>query len=1047
MAPDGPRRTGDLPSISVRRPILAIVMNLLIVITGIAALLGVEVRELPSIERPVVTVRADFPGAAPETMDSEVTRHLEGAAARVPGVESISAASEEGNARMRLYFDPSVDVNVAANDVREAVAEVERRLPDGVENIVVVKANDEAEPIIQLAAWSDTLSNEQLTSLIEDRVQPTLLSVPGVADVRLNGDRERTLNVVVDPARLASHRLAIDDLADALESANLDVPAGSVETAEQNLLVRADATVVRESMIERIVVEGTTRIGDVASVFYGPAEATSYVRLNGRPVMGLSVIRQAQSNTINISDGIERAVERLNAQLHDLELVEVSDDAVFIRGAVAEVLITLGFAVAVVILVITIFMGSPRITVIPAVTIPIALVGSVAAIWLLGFSINILTLLALVLAAGLVVDDAIVVLENVERVKRQGVQPLAAAVLGTRQVFFAVIATTVTLASVFVPIAFLPGESGQLFKEFGFTLAISVVISSFVALSLCPMMSSRLTTTGGRAGGLRRALAGAGNRLASLYERSLAALMRIPVLFVGLSLALAAGVATLYQSLDQELVPTEDRGAIIVTLQGPDGVNLRYSDRQVKEVEELLQPLVDSGAAKHIYSIIGRWDLHRGYVTAPLAPWGERRRQQVIAAELTPALNEIPGARARVWNPNSLSIRGGAGSEIEFAVTGSDYERIAAAADELVAAIEQRIPAIRQPVMEYSTTQPQLSVVIDRERAADLGIDVSSIASTLRAMVDGSEIAELNVEDDSVPIMIESAYGAVNDTDDLRNLYVSTDSGRIVPLSSLIRLEESGAATELERQGQQRAIEVEATLDPEVPLAAAVSDLESLAADILPSGINLVLEGQAEALQENARDMAITFGIALVVVLLVLAAQFESFPSAVVVMVTVPFGLAAAVLALWLSGTSLNIYSQIGLVMLVGLMAKNGILIVEFANQLRDQGLGVAEAAQKAAVIRLRPVAMTMLSTSLAGVPLILSTGPGAEARGSIGWVIFGGLGISILATLYITPVVYRLLAPLARSRGDFGRVLDDELAHAPRLDQSTPPAPGDSPA
>ncbi len=1038
MAADPSRLSGDLPSISVRRPILAIVMNLMIIITGIAAMLGVEVRELPSIERPVVTVRADFPGAAPETMDAEVTRHLEGAAARVPGVHAIRAASEEGNARMYLTFDPSVDVNVAANDVREAVAEVERRLPDGVENVVVVKANDEAEPVVQLAAWSETLTNEQLTSLIEDRVQPTLLSVPGVADVRLNGNRQRTLNIVVDPARLASHRLAVDDIADALQSASLDVPAGSVESHEQNLLIRADATVVRESLIERVLIDDTTRIGDVASVFYGPAEATSHVRLNGRPVMGLSVVRQPQSNTIEISNGVERAVERLNAQLHDLEIVTVSDDAVFIRGAVTEVLVTLFFAIGVVILVILIFMGSPRITVIPAVTIPVALVGSVAAIWLLGFSINVLTLLALVLAAGLVVDDAIVVLENVERVKRQGVKPLAAAVLGTRQVFFAVIATTVTLASVFIPIAFLPGQAGQLFREFGFTLAISVVISSFVALSLCPMMSARLGTGGAAvAGPVRRVFAGLGNGMVSVYERSLSVLMQAPVLTLGLALALVGGVAGLFQSLDQELVPSEDRGAIIVTLQGPDGVNLLYSDRQVKQVEDMLQPLVDSGEAEHIYSIIGRWDLHRGYVTAPLAPWGERRRQQEIAAGLTPALNAIPGARASVRNPNSLSIRGGGGSGIEFAVTGSDYESIAEAADALIDAIEQRIPAIRAPVMEYSTTQPQVSVVIDRERAADLGVEIAGIASTLRAMVDGSEVAELNVEDDSVPVMIESRYGAINDSDDLRNLYVSTAGGRVVPLSSLVSLEESGAATELERQGQRRAIEVEATLDPDVPLARAVRDLESLAAEILPPGINLVLEGQAEALQETTREMLITFAIALVVVLLVLAAQFESFASALVIMVTVPFGLAAAVLALWLSGTSLNIYSQIGLVMLVGLMAKNGILIVEFANQLRDQGRTVAEAAQEAAVIRLRPVAMTMLSTSLAGVPLILSTGPGSEARGSIGWVIFGGLGFAILATLYITPVVYRLLAPLARSRGDFGRALDDQLERAPALDRS----------
>jgi len=1037
----------DLPSISVRRPILAIVMNLLIVIAGVAAIMGVEVRELPGVEQPVVTVRVDYPGAAPETMDAEVTRQLEGAAARVPGVQSISAASEEGNARMRLYFDPAVDVNIAANDVREAVAEVERRLPEGVENLVVVKANDEADPIIRLAVWSETLTREQLTNLIEDRVITELLSVPGVADVRLFGNRQRTLSVVVDPQKLASYRLSIDDVARALASASLDVPAGSVESAEQNLLVRADATVIDEAEIERIAIRGNTHIGDVASVFYGPAQALSFVRLDGREVMGLGVIRQPQSNTIDISEGVDRAIERLDRQLNDIELVKTSDDAVFIQGAVEQVLLTLCLAVAIVIMVIMVFIGSPRITLIPAVTIPVALIGTVAAIWLLGFSINILTLLALVLAAGLVVDDAIVVLENVERMRRAGMKRLAAAVLGTRQVFFAVIATTVTLASVFVPIAFLPGRSGALFTEFGFVLAIAVIISSFVALSLCPMLASRLAhgpDADHRPGRIRASMLGLGRAAAAFYDRSLASLMRAPVLTVGLSLGLAAFVATLYQSLDQELVPQEDRGVLIVWLQGPDGVNLEYSDRQVAQVERLLEPLQASGEVENVLSIIGRYDLHRGYVVAPLAAWGERRSQREIADALLPALEQIPGARVSIRHPNSLDIRSG-GSELEFAVTGPDYERIAAATERLIAAIDQRVPEIRSPTMEYSTTQPQLSVVIDRQRAADLGIDIAGIASTLEAMVDGSEVAELNVDDETVPIMIESRYGAVNDTDDLRNLYVATGGGRLVPLSSLIRLEESGAATELEREGQRRAIEVETDLAPDVALNDAVATLEDLAAQVLPSGIDLVLLGRAEALEDTTRDVAITFVIALVVVLLVLAAQFESFASAVVVMVTVPFGLAAAVLALWLSGTSLNIYSQIGLVMLVGLMAKNGILIVEFANQLRDQGRSVAEAAHEAALIRLRPVVMTMLSTTLAGVPLILSTGPGAEARSSIGWVIFGGVGIAILATVYITPVVYRLLAPLARSRSDFGRNLERELDQAfdPRTPAATTPSPG----
>ncbi|MBK1670273.1 multidrug transporter AcrB [Rhodovibrio sodomensis] len=1034
----GTHRQG-LPAISVRRPVLAIVLNLLIVLAGVAAILNVPVRELPKIERPVASVNADLPGAAPETMDAEVTRILEGAAARVPGVTQISSASEEGTSRMQVEFDPAVDINTAANDLREAIASVEEELPAETENITVVKADDEAEPVIRLAARSDAMSQTDLTDLIQDRIAPALLSVPGVADVRLFGNRQQTLNLVIDQAALASHGLAVNDVADAVRNAGLDIPAGSVPVEGQNLLVRADATVVTEHRMSHLFIDDTTRIGDVANVFYGPAEATSYVRLNGERVIGLDVIRQAQANTIEISDGIDQVVERLNRELTGVALVETSDDAVYIRGAVQDVLLTLALGVAIVIGVILCFFGSLRLTLVPSVTIPVALIGTVAAIWLLGFSINILTLLALVLATGLVVDDAIVVLENIERVAAKGTRRLAAAVLGTQQVFFAVLATTATLASVFIPIALLPGRTGKLFTEFGFTLAIAVGLSSFVALSVVPMLASRLIDEPGEGrppGPIRRGFVGVGSRLARLYEVVLIRLLRAPILTVGLALLIAAVVGSLFTSLDRELVPEEDRGVIQVWLQGPDGVNLDYSDRQVTKVENILQPLVDSGEATGILAIVGRYDLHRGYVVAPLAPWGERRSQQAIAAELKPKFDEIAGAQVRISSPNSLDV-GDAGSEIEFAVTGSSYPEIAAGTRRLVDAIEARVPELRGVTMEYQTTQPELSVQIDRARASDLGIDIDGLATTLQAMVDGTEVTQLNVDDRSVPLRLESRFGALNDTDDLNNLYVATAGDRIVPLSTLVSFSESGAATELERYGQQRGIEVEANLAEGITLGEAVDRVAALA-DVLPQGQNLAFQGNADQLEQANRDALITFAIALLVVLLVLAAQFESFASAVVVMATVPFGLAAAVLSLWLTGTSLNVYSQIGLVMLIGLMAKNGILIVEFANQLRDRGRSVTEAAREAAVVRLRPVMMTMLSTTLAGIPLIVTGGPGAEARHAIGWTIFGGLGIAILATLIVTPVVYSLLAPLAKARGDFTRRLDRELAAAPDADART---------
>jgi len=1033
MSADFHDTTNDLPSISVRRPILAIVLNLLIVIAGVAAILGVEVRELPNIERPRVTITADYPGAAPETVDAEVTRPLEGAAARVAGVRSISSQSEEGGSRIRVTFASSVDINDAANDAREAVSDVRRRLPDGVESVFVVKADDEADPILRLAVWSDALEREALSERIDDTIVPEILSVPGVADVRVYGLRQRTLTVVVDPLRLASYGLSVEDVAEAVETAPFDVPAGSLETANQDVIVRADASVVDAAEVERLVIRDTTRIGDVASVFYGPAEARSRVRFNGREIVGLGVIRQPQSNTVEISEGVRRIAERLDRRLGELDLAVTTDDAMFIKGSIREVLTSLAYGTAIVVSVIFVFLGSLRLTLVPAVAIPVALIGTVAAIWLLGFSINLLTLLALVLATGILVDDAIVVLENVVRVRGQGYGPLAAAVVGTRQVFFAVIATTATLVSVFVPIAFLPGRTGQLFTEFGFVLAIAVCLSSFVALTLCPMLASRLVPAMAerRPGPVRRPLVAAGHLAGRLYGWVLARAIAIPLVVIAAALVLAAGVGNLVRDLDRELVPAEDRGVIRVWLSGPDGVGLDYTDRQVRAVEEILQPLVQRGEATGIFSIVGRYDPNLGFVLAPLAPWHERRPQAEIAAEIEPRLAAIPGAQARVSSPSSLSIRSG-GAELEVAVAGPDYATIAEAGDELVRAIDERVPELVSPSLSFSTTQPQLSVRIDRDRAADLGVDIAGVASTLQAMVDGSEAAELNVGDETVAVRLESRAGAVDDTDDLRNLYVAAGD-RVLPLSAFVSIEETGVAAELERQGQRRAIELEAGLSEGYPLSQAIAEVEALAAEILPEGTDLVLLGQAEALAAAEREALLTFAIALLVVLLVLAAQFESFTSAVVVMVTVPFGLAAAVLALWLTGTSLNVYSQIGLVMLVGLMAKNGILVVEFANQLRDRGWAVKAAAREAAVVRLRAVTMTLLSTTLAALPLILGGGPGAEARAAIGWVIFGGHGIAILMTLIVAPVAYCLLAPLSPSRAAMGEALDAELADARR--------------
>ena len=1018
-------RISDLPSIAVRRPTLIVVLNLLIVIAGLGALQGIEVRELPDIDRPVVTVRAYFDGASPETMDAEVTSVIEGAVARVSGVKTINAASEENNARIRAEFSPNADLDTAANDVREAVAAIERDLPEGVEEITIVKADADTLPIIRLALVSDKLSQEALTRLAEEDVSAELTAISGVATVALFGNQEQVLRVVVDPMRLASFGLSIEDVSQVVSSTSIDVPAGSFKSKEQLLMVRADASVWRPEAVERLAIRDNVHIGDVAQAFYGPALAESYSLLNGRKVVGLGIIRRAQSNTIEISDAVEKAVEQLNQRLKGVDLFIISDDAQFIRSSVREVMLSLSIAACAVIAMIFVFIGALRPTLIPAAAIPIALIGTVAAIWLLGFSVNILTLLALVLATGMIVDDAIVVIENIQRQRRLGMKAYAASVLGTRQVFFAVLATTATLVSVFLPIAFLPSTAGKLFMEFGFVLAIAVAISSFVALSLCPMLASRLPEEHKESSS---SLGHFGDRIVEAYRRLLEFTLNARLLVIGSAIVVASIAIVVYPTIDKELLPREDRGAIIIMMQGPDGVSLDYMDRQSARAEALLEPLRASGEVTNILSIVGRWDINRNYIIAPLAPWSERSRSQLdIARELRGPLKAIPGATARIRTPNSLNLRR-AGGRVEFTLTGSDYRDIAAAADDFVGVVRRGAPELDDIEIEFQQTQPQLSLTVDRRRAEDLGIAVDGIVDTLRAMVGGFEVAELNINDRSVPVILESTAGAIDDPGDLENLFVRSAAGDLVPFSSFVTLTEIGVAAELDRSAQKRAIEIEASLPPGFAMHAAVDKIEALADENLPAGIGLHFINEAATLKDTSHEVAITFAISILVVLLVLSAQFESLLSALVIVLTVPFGLAAAVFSLKLTGTSINIYSQIGLVMLVGLMAKNGILVVEFADQLRDRGKSVIDAVSEAAATRLRPVMMTMLSTVFGALPLILAGGAGAEARGAIGWVIFGGLGIATFFTLILIPVIYTLLAPLAKPRAHAGVRLDREL-------------------
>jgi len=1020
-----------LPGLSVRRPYLAAVLNLLIIIAGLGALMGVEVRELPNVDRPVVSVRADYPGGSPETIDAEVTSVLERAVARVNGVKAVRSSSEENNLRIRVEFSPSADLIDAANDVREAVARAERDLPEEVENITVVKADDDARPIMRLAVTSGVLRVDEVTRVVEDEIVPELLAVTGVADARLFGEREQVLRVLVDPNRLASYGLSIRDISDLLSTARYDVPAGIFESTQQEVLVRANASVVKPSEIRDLRLTRDVRLGQVADVYFAPADERSRVRLNGRNVVSVGIIRQAKSNTVEIAEGVRAAVENLNTRLNDVDIAIQSDDSVFIEGAISEVLSSLALATLIVVAVIWLFFGRFRATLVPAVVIPVALVGAVAALWAFGFSINIITLLALVLATGLVVDDAIVVLENIQRRQAQGIGAKAAAVIGTQQVFFAVLATTATLVAVFVPISFLPSTAGRLFREFGFMLAATVLISSFVALTLCPMIASRLPLA--KAGGTRVSLLGGiGNLLQRGYDKLLSIVLAAPLIVLAAACGVGAVALVVFQNLGEELVPQEDRGEINVWLQAPDGVGLDYMDLQVEKAERVFDPLIKEGTVERLFSITGRYDFNRGYLSAPLAPWEQRARtQQETESMIRAPLNDIPSFTSRISRGNSLGLRGSGAGGLEMALTGSNYPAIAAAADDFARKLETEIPGLSGTRIQYQATQPQISLKIDRERAANLNVGIEDLASTIRVLVDGYEVAELTVDDQAVPIILQSTSGSIASPADLGNLYVRSRDNRLIPLIQMISFSREGVAAELDRHAQRRAIEIDADLSASLPLREAVDQVRTLAAAELPTGIGLLFLGEAKTLEETSREIAITFAIALLVVFLVLVAQFESVTSAAVIMITVPFGVAAAVFALYLTGTTINIYSQIGVLVLVGIMAKNGILLVEFADQLRDQGKSVVEAAQEAAKVRLRPITMTMISTIFAGLPLILSAGPGSESRMAIGWVIFGGLGLAAVFTLFLTPAVYTLVARLSKPRASAADDLARQLREA----------------
>ena len=1014
----------------IRRPILAFVLNALIVIAGLAGLLGADVRELPKIERPVVSVSTSYAGASPETIDREVTAEIEGAVSRIAGVKSISSSSRFGSSRVTVEFRDDVDLDVAATDLRDAVARVQNTLPEAADAPRVVKSDADSDAILRIAVTSPSRTADELTTLVRELAESRLLAAPGVADLQIFGDRELAFRVDVDLIQLAARGLTLADLRTVLGNAAFDSPSGALSSDRQSLQVRTTAAIRTAEQIEALTIAGEVRLGEVAQVTLGPEPGASVLRANGQTGIGLGIIRAANGNTLAISQAVREVVADLQPLLpQDVQMYITSDSADFIEGAIHEVEVALGLSVLIVTAVIYLFLRDARATLIPIIAMPVSLIGTLAAIWLVGFSINIMTLLALVLATGIVVDDAIVVLENIVRRRSEGMGARAAAVLGTQQVFFAVLATTTTLAAVFVPLSFLPGQTGGLFREFGFTLAIAVLLSSVTALTLCPVLAARmLRPRVERRGVVTRV----GEALASFYAVTLRLCLAAPLVSVAVAVLFAALAVASASSLRQELTPAEDRSAVLLSVSGPQGVSLDYTDGKMQEIEALVEPFRATGEVKSVFAIAGMGGQEsRGFIVVTLADWADRTRtQQEIAADINASLRGVIGVRTTAIQPNSLGIRG-AGQGLSMALVGDDYGRMADTARALVEKLEDD-PRFGQVRLGYDTTQPQLFVEIDRTRAEDLGVAIDGLGEAFQAVLDGRTVGTLFLDDDSFDIRLVASSDPVNDPGDLERIFVPSRDGLMVPVSSFATLTERAVAPELGREAQRRSVPISASLTPAFALGAAMTEMQQLADGVLAEDMRLIPLAEAATLGESASGLLVTFGIALAVVFLVLSAQFESFVSAVIVMATVPLGLACAIFALLLTGGSLNVYSQIGLVLLVGIMAKNGILIVEFADQLRERGATVRQAIEEASLTRLRPVMMTMIATVLGGLPLLLAEGAGAEAREVLGWIIVGGLGLATLATLYVTPVAYLLLAGFARSRATEATLLRSELQGVP---------------
>ncbi len=1003
-----------ISEITVHRPVLATVISLFLVLIGLVSYDKISIREYPDIDKPVVTVNTVYRGASAEIIERDITQVLEDSLAGISNIKEIKSESKDELSSIRVEFNLSKDMETAANDVREKVSRASPKLPFDADKPRVAKSDTDARAVLWVGFTSKQLDTIQLSDYLDRNIVDRLSILPGVASITVGGERKYAIRIWLDPDKMSSRQITVDDILFAINKENIEKPAGRLESTETEIGIQVKSKLSDIDMFKDVVIKNydnkKIRLGDVSQIIVGPEDERGFLKANGDNAIGLGIVRQTKSNVLKVTKAVKDELNIIRPSLpENIEMFIGYDQSVFVEESISEVNFALLISMIMVIAVIYYFLSTASATFIPAITIPVSLISTLYIIYILGYSLNVLTFLALVLAIGLIVDDSIVVLENIKRRLDGGESPIEASILGAKQITFVVIATTLVLISVFLPLSFMDGKTGRLFIEFGVVLSFAVIFSSIVALTLTPMLCSKLIKPSIKKDYEPNLI----TKFREFYKKSLKISQDNPKKVYISSLIMIFVAVLLFQVIQKELAPTEDRGIFIISISGPEGASLSYTDSIVTEVEKKLQPYVDDDEISTIFSIVAPGfsgkpgAVNSAFMFTTLTGWDDRRHQKDIVREIFPQLLSIPGARIFAINPPSLG-GGRFKPPVQVVISGNNYDEIYDWGNTLIEKTENL--NLRNQNIDYKITNPRLNLKIDRDKAYELGVSAESIARTMEILLASNKVTTFSKDGLTYNVILQADKKFRVNLNSLDNIYIKSSSSALIPLANLISTEETSTSLSLQRINRMPSTVFSASLAPGYPLGDALRDITNLSKTSLPANAKITFSGSSKDYFESGNSLEITILFAILIVYLVLAAQFESFRRPIAIILTVPIALTAGLYTIFLTGTSINVYSQIGFLMLIGLITKNGILVVEFANQLRKEGMNPEKAIFESSLIRLRPVLMTTFSTMLGAIPLVISSGAGAESRYAMAIVVLGGIGLSSLITLYLVPALYRLI-------------------------------------